>query len=72
MKVELENLRLGHASLSDRIYAGVLTNDGKAWLHKTDVTNDFIAAAIARWGGFKEVLIDDNGKKHEITVKEIK
>lgn len=72
MKIELDNLRLGHAALSDKIYAGILSKDGKTWLNKVDVTNDFITAAIARWGGFKEVLTASDGKKYEITIKEIK
>jgi hypothetical protein len=71
MKVELENIRLGGASLSDKVYVGVLTKDGKMWLRKQDVTNDFISAVIAKWNGFREVLQDESGKQYEIIVKEI-
>ena len=72
MKVELEKLRLGGSPLSDRVYAGTLTPSGKVWREKTDVTNDFLTVAIARWSGKVETIEDEEGKKYEITVKEIK
>lgn len=72
MRVELENIRLAKSPLSDTIYAGVLEKDGKKWRDKVDITGDFITAVLARWNGFKEVIRDPDGKKYEISVKEIK
>lgn len=70
--MKIEDIRLAKGALNDAIYAGKLNAKGDAWLQKVDVTNDFIAAVIDRWCGYKETIIDGNGHKYEITVKRIK
>lgn len=75
MKVELDNIRLAHSPLSDKVYVGVLAaSNGKKqplWKHKLDVTNDFISAVIARWEDHTET-IGSGDSKWEISVKKIK
>lgn len=71
MKIALNEIRIGHASLSDKIYAGVLSKDKRTWLHKIDVTNDFISAVLGRWNGKREILEDENGRKFEIAIREL-
>ncbi len=56
MKVELENIRLGHSELTDHVFAGVKNNKGNMWAQKVDVTNDFIHAVISRWENQKETI----------------
>lgn len=48
MKVELENVVLGHSPLTDTIFAGILNKDKRMWLKKVDVTNHFIDCVIKR------------------------
>jgi hypothetical protein len=70
MKVELTDITLAHSSLSDKTYAGVINKSKTKWLHKTDVTDSFIACVISRWENQKEVIF--SGKdKWEITVKKL-
>ena len=75
MKVELENIRLGHSPLTDKVFAGIPAIAKKVgpslWKHKIDITNDFIGCAIARWEGHTE-KITLNDSEWEITVKKIK
>lgn len=71
MKIEVEQIRLGSSSLSDRVYAGTLTPSGNIWRHKVDVTNDFIGCVIARWAGQIEQIKSSDGKVYEIRVKEV-
>lgn len=75
MKVELENIRLGHSPLTDKVYAGIIASEKNKeqilWKNKCDVTNDFIAAAIGRWEGHTEKIASGNSE-WEITVKKIK
>lgn len=75
MKVELDNIRLGHSKLSDKVYAGIViqskNNSQPLFKYKTNVTNDFITAVIARWEGHTEV-IHSGDNQWEITVKKIK
>ena len=70
--MKVEEIRIGKSALSDTIYAGKLDKKGIGFTQKHDITSDFIGAVIARWGGFKETLTCSDGKKYEITVKEIK
>ena len=75
MKIELENIRLGHSSLTDKVFAGVLApcknEKPLLWKHKKDVTDDFISAVIARWENQTEkITAGDN--QWEITVRKIK
>lgn len=71
MKVELENIKLGHSPLTDSVFAGVLDKSGKRWLKKTDVTNTFIGCVIHRWENQKEVISSGNDV-WEISVKKLK
>lgn len=71
MKVELDNIRLGHSSLTDKIYAGILVPSKQpSWKHKVDVTNDFITAVINRWENKSENISSGNDE-WEITVKKL-
>ena len=69
MKVELDNIILGHSPLSDTIFAGIPLKEGQ-WRHKVNVTNSFIACVIARWEGQTE-RISDGANEYEITVKKL-
>lgn len=75
MKVELENIRLGHSPLTDKVYAGIIASEKNKkqilWKNKQDVTNDFITAVIGRWEGHTEIIASGDNK-WEITVKKIK
>ena len=74
MKVELDDIRVAHSNLSDKIFAGVLApvkNEAPPlWKHKKDVTNDFIAAVISRWEN-KTENISLGKSQWEITVKKL-
>lgn len=70
MKVELDDITLGHSTLSDSVFAGIPLKDGK-WRHKKNVTNEFIACVISRWEGHVESISNDHGT-WEISVKKIK
>ena len=75
MKVELENIRLGHSVLTDKVFAGIVAKQAKAgailWKNKIDVTNDFIDAVIKRWENQTEkISLGEN--EWEVTVKKIK
>lgn len=69
MKVELEKIGLGHSPLTDKVFAGIGTKN--KWLHKKDVTNDFISCVISRWEGQLESISSGNDT-WEISVKKIK
>ena len=71
MKVELDNIRLGVKSLSDRICAGIPNKDNISFKNDVDVTNDFIKCLID-WCGNSKRTISGGGKKYEIIVREIK
>lgn len=70
MKVELEKITLGYSPLSETIFAGVLIKEGQ-WRYKHNVTNSFMHAVIAKFGGHKTTIEDNNGNKWEITVKNL-
>ncbi len=69
--MKVSDIRLGHSPLTDKIYAGRLNKDGAKWLEKTDVTNDFIHAAIGRWSGYKEKITGPDGEMYEFNVNKI-
>lgn len=71
MKVELDNVVLGYSPLSEKIFAGIPLKEGQ-WRHKVNVTNTFIHAVIAKYGGHVTTIEDNDGNKWEITVKSIK
>ena len=71
MKIELENVKLGHSELTDNIYAGKLNKAMNKWLQKVDVTNQFLDCVIKRWENKKET-ITCGSSQWEITCKKIK
>lgn len=62
-------LRLGKSAITEDIYAGYLSKDGKTWVKKENVTDEFISAVIARWGGFRETLTASDGTRYEVSVR---
>lgn len=64
-------IRLNHSKLTDAIYAGKLDRKGIVFTEKADVTNDFLAAVISRFGGFKENIQSSDGSVYEIQVKKL-
>jgi hypothetical protein len=72
MKVELQNLTIGHSSLSDSVFVGTLNKAKNKWVNKKDVTGEFIGCVISRFNGFKETVECSDGKTYEIQVKEVK
>jgi len=71
MARKLYDLHLGHSPLTDRVYIGTLKKDN-LWDEKHDVTNEFITCVLARFGGFVETFTREDGKKFEVTAREIK
>jgi hypothetical protein len=72
MKVELDDITLSISPLTDEVFVGI-TRKGKPneWKHKKNVTNEFLGAVVTRWKGFKQEIVTSEGKKFEVTVKEI-
>lgn len=68
MKVELENIELGHSEITDSIYAGISV--GNKWKQKKDVTNSFIGCVISRWENQTET-ISSGADSWQITVKKL-
>mgnify|MGYP000952643017 CR=1 FL=1 len=66
-----DNLVLAKGSLTDNIYIGTLNKAKDHWIHKRDITNDFLNAAIERWNGYEEIIGCGN-KKYKIRCEEIK
>ena len=69
MKVELDNIILGHSSLTDTIFAGIPLKHG-VWRHKVNVTKYFLDCVLAMWEN-KSQIIEDDENKWEITVKKL-
>lgn len=68
----LSKLRLAKSVLTDHVYVGKLDKEGIFFKgEKTDVTNDFLGAVIARWNGYEEIIVAGD-KKYKIRVEEIK
>ncbi len=67
--MKVENIRVCHSALSDRVYAGKLNKKGDQWLSKKDVTNDFINCVLNRWVGFEQTITAPDGTEYEIRVK---
>lgn len=72
--MNLSQFTIGKACLSEAIYLGKLSKNGKTWLHKKDITQEFIKTMIDYVGENKIMDIsDDKGKPlYEITVKKVK
>lgn len=75
VKVELDDIRIAHSALTDKVYAGVIVSEKNKkqilWKKKCDVTNDFIHAVINRWENQTE-KISSGENEWEITVKKVK
>jgi hypothetical protein len=59
----MPNYHVGCGYLEDangiaRVYAGVLSKSGRVWLHKSDVTSEFLAAVVRFVGVGNEMVID--------------
>ena len=67
----LKDIKIAKSAMDDTIYAGYVDKSGSSWKSKVDVTNQIIRCVIERWGGFKQQLNSSDGKKYEITIKEI-
>ena len=74
MKVDLEKLHLNMSELTNEVFVGTIEPKNKnLWKNKKDVTNEFIACVIQKWKGHKQEFTSrTDGKKYEISVKEIK
>lgn len=71
MKVEIDDIRLSVAALSNRVHAGVPDKDGKSFKHKKDLHDDFITCVI-QWGAnYRQKFKSIDGRVFEITVKEL-
>lgn len=72
--MDLSNFTIGSSCLDEsKIYLGKLSKDRKTWLHKKDITAEFISTIIDYVGENKvRDITDKSGKKlYEITVKKI-
>lgn len=73
MKVELEELKMNISPLTDEVFVGITSKGNpNEWKHKVNLTNNFLSCVLQRWVGYKEEIINNEGKKYEVTVKEIK
>jgi len=70
--MKLEQIHLAKSALTDNIYIGTIAKDGISWLKKKDITNEFITAAIHRWSGFTQTLTGSDGRKHKISIEQVK
>lgn len=68
--MNLNNIRIVKSAIDDTIYAGYISKDGTTWKQKKDVTSDFLAAVIARWNGYEEIITSSDGKQYFIRVLE--
>lgn len=67
-----ENIKLGVSPLTKTVYAGRLNKRGDMWLHKTDVTEQFISCCLEYFEVGTENTISINGTPTvKITVKNI-
>lgn len=66
-----DNLVLGKGSLTDRVYVGTLNKAKNHWIHKRDITSDFLQVVIERFNGYEEI-ITDGVKQYKITCEEVK
>lgn len=72
MVMNLKNIHIAKSALTDDIYAGYVNKDGQTWRDKKNVTSEFLAAVVARWNGYKQMITVSNGKRYEVAVREVK
>lgn len=70
--MKAEQISLGVSAITETVYAGRLNKAKTMWLEKKDVTDMFIHCAIQKFGGHITEMESEDGKKYEITVKEVK
>lgn len=66
-----DNLVLGKGSLTDKVYVGTLNKAKDRWIHKRDITSDFLRVVIERFNGYEEI-ITDGIKNYKIRCEEVK
>ena len=72
MKVDLDKLEINISPLTDEVFIGVTDpKHPNVWKHKKNVTSGFLACVIQRWSGYKQQITSSNGKKYELTLKEV-
>jgi len=69
--MKVEDIRLCHSAVSDRVFAGKLNKAGNEWLDKKDVTDDFLNCVLNRWVGFEQTITAPDGTKYEVRVKKV-
>lgn len=71
--MNLDQFTIGQACLDEgKIYLGKLDKKGRIWLHKKDITQEFLCLMISYIGENKMMPVVSNGvTKYEITCKKI-
>ena len=72
--MNLDNFKIGKACLTDAVFLGKVSKDGKTWLHKKDITSEFLATIIDYVGENIELTVTGRNSKdkYTITVKKTK
>lgn len=66
----IEQLHLSKSAVTDKVYAGFISSDGKSFNKKKDVTAEFIKTLVDRNCGYEEEF-SLNGKDYKVIVKEV-
>ena len=71
--MNLDQFAIGQACLDEnKVYLGKLDKKRRTWLHKKDITQEFLCLMISYIGENKMMPITSNGvTKYEITCKKI-
>lgn len=71
--MDLSNFTIGKSFHRREVYLGKLSKDGKRWLSRKEITNEFLELVIDYIGEDQIVDIsDENGQKlYEISVKKL-
>ncbi len=71
--MNLSQFTIGQACLDEnKIYLGKLDKKGRTWLHKKDITNEFLHLMISYIGENKMMPVVSNGvTKYEIICKKV-
>jgi hypothetical protein len=65
-------LRLAVAALTQNVYVGLLTKDGKCFTDsKQDITSDFLRAVIDRFSGDANTIRSSTGELWKISVRKV-
>lgn len=74
MKVDLEKLKLSVSPITGEVFVGITNKSGEKWLHKLEVTNQFLDALLHKFLGRekkKKTEIYCGSAKWDITVERI-